>query len=259
MKTGVSTSCLFPALTEEALTQLLEVGIRTVEIFLNSPGETTPKFAAQLKSIADSYGARILSVHPCSSEYEGVNFFGRYPRRFDDAAEEYKKIFEVCNVLGAEIIPFHGARAFLPIRQEVYFERFDRLSSIAASFSLKLCQENVVNFFSGNVDFISEMHRQLPQANMLLDIKQATRSKVSPFKMLEAMGSSLTHIHASDHNELYDCLPIGDGSFNFAEFVRRLQTNNYSGAMIVELYRSNFKEIGQLASSQKFLNDLAKL
>ena len=259
MKTGVSTSCLFPKLTEESLRELLEAGIDTVEIFLNSPGETTPAFATELRRLADSYGARILSVHPCTSEYEGVSFFGRYPRRFDDAAEEYKKLFEVCSILGAGVVPFHGARAYLPVKREIYFERFDRLSEIAAGFSVKLCQENVVNFFSGTIDFIAEMRRQLPGAHMLLDIKQARRSGVCPFQMMEAMGGGLTHIHASDHTDAKDCLPVGDGYFDFAEFVRRLRTNDYSGAMIVELYSTNFQEKGQLVNSIKILNGLVKL
>ena len=44
MAIGISTSCLYPQATEEALETLGKMGVRTCEVFLNTISETTPEF-----------------------------------------------------------------------------------------------------------------------------------------------------------------------------------------------------------------------
>ncbi|MEG2175151.1 MAG: TIM barrel protein, partial [Oscillospiraceae bacterium] len=147
MHVGISTACLFPMPTEYALACILALDTTTVEVFLNSPSEAEIAFVRQLRHQADDAGARIVALHPYSSEWEGASFFGQYERRFDDCAEEYKRLFQTCNELGADIMAFHGAHRFLPIDVNFYCERFGRLSEIAASFGVRLCHENVARFW----------------------------------------------------------------------------------------------------------------
>ena len=44
MKAGVSTACLYPMQTEEALETLAKMGIKTLEIFFNAPSELSKPF-----------------------------------------------------------------------------------------------------------------------------------------------------------------------------------------------------------------------
>lgn len=254
MKTGASTSCLFPMLTEQAFEHLLKLGVKNIELFFNSPSERTPEFIKPLAKAADEMGAKIVSVHPYSSEMEGVGFFGKYPRRFDDEAEDYRYYFEACASLGAEIFVFHGARSFLTLEKDFYFERFWRLNEIARSFGVRLCQENVARCHSGRPEFISEMRKALPDVGFVLDVKQAVRAKVTPFDMLEAMGDNLAHLHLSDHNAECDCLAPGEGEFDLERFAQRLKAANYSGKVIVELYSWYFSDESQLIDGIKLFD-----
>lgn len=256
MKTGASTSCLFPMLTEQALIALTRLGIRTVEVFLNSPSEQTPEFAARLNRIADAVGTRIISVHPYSSEAEGVSFFSGYARRFDDEAEGYRRYFEFCNLVGAELFVFHGARSFMPIEPDFYFERFVRLRDIARGFGVRLCQENVARCYSGTPRFVKSMVRAIPDVDFVLDVKQAVRAGVTPFEMLDAMGAHLAHLHLSDHCNGHDCLALGEGDFDLAGLVKRLKADGYEGAALLELYSWNFAGPEQLAEGLRMFEGL---
>lgn len=256
MYAGASTSCLFPMLTEQAMDSLVDMGIDVIEVFFNSHSETEKSFVRELKRSADRIGARVVSVHPYSSENEGVSFFGRYPRRFDDEAEEYRRYFEACGILGADIFVFHGARSFMNIERERYFERFDRLREIARQSGVRLCQENVARCHSGSIDFIKDMAAALPDVNFVLDVKQSIRAGISPFDMLLAMGKNLAHLHISDHNSECECLPLGLGDFDTAGFLCALKGMGYSKAVMMELYRWNFEETNEIAKSVQLLKNL---
>ncbi|MBS7175817.1 MAG: sugar phosphate isomerase/epimerase, partial [Clostridiales bacterium] len=52
--------------------------------------------------------------------------------------------------------------------------------------------------------------------------------------------------HISDHTKEKDCLPIGEGDFDFAKYFKKMQKYSFSGAAVIELYRSNFGQIEQL-------------
>ena len=51
MKAGVSTACLYPKPTEDALYDLCLSGISTVEIFVNAPSECSPVFVGDLAAM----------------------------------------------------------------------------------------------------------------------------------------------------------------------------------------------------------------
>ncbi|WMJ83625.1 sugar phosphate isomerase/epimerase family protein [Oscillospiraceae bacterium LTW-04] len=256
MKTGASTSCLFPMLTEDALTVLTGMGVHTVEVFLNSPSEKTPEFADCLNQITGATDTQIVSVHPYSSEAEGVSFFSGYGRRFDDEAEEYRRYFEFCNRVGAQILVFHGARSFMPIEPDFYFERFARLRDIARGFGVRLCQENVARCHSGTPKFIERMIHAIPDVEFVLDVKQAVRAGVTPFEMLDAMDGHLAHLHLSDHRCDCDCLALGEGEFDLTGLARRLKTMAYGGAVLLELYSWNFSRQEQLAEGVRLFESL---
>ncbi len=57
MKTGISTACLYPMETEQALALLLSLGYRRFEVFLNAFEELEKPFLRELKRRAEEYGA----------------------------------------------------------------------------------------------------------------------------------------------------------------------------------------------------------
>ena len=255
MRTGVSTSSLFPLETEKALRRLGELGIRRAEIFLNAPSESKPDFVAELHRIAQGEGIRIVSLHPYCSDTEGMLFFGRYPRRFSDGMDEYRRMFEACGVLGAEKLIFHGARRGIEIPWKVYFERFARVFDEAKKYNVLLCQENVARCMSYNPDMLRAMHEALPQVRFVLDTKQALRSGSSPIAVARAVGTALAHVHISDYNSQCDCIIPGQGKFNFAEFFGELTAGGYDGDVITELYRWNFADDTELLAGQQVIID----
>lgn len=256
MEVGVSTACFFPMLTERALDVLLELGVKTVEVFLNSPSEAGPAFTRRLRRAADAAGARIVSVHPWSAAYEGFSFFGRYERRFEDGVEEYKRTFEACGAMGADIVAFHGARSQFPVAPGLYAERFGRLAEVGRSFGVRLCHENVVNFYMESVEAVRCLRRELPDIDLLFDVKQALRARADPLEMIDAMGTGLRHVHISDHDDTRDCLPPGEGEADLAGLVGRLEGMGYGGALVVEVYSGSFTSAQQLQIGEKYLQEI---
>ena len=150
MSFGVSTACLYPQNTEDALEELGKLGVKTCEIFLNSPSETSPEFARILREIAEKYGMHIVSVHPFSSFSETYMLFGEYKRRYLDALDFYKRCFDFTASLGAGISVIHGSLLPGKITGLEYIERFSELVKAGKEFGVTVCQENVNRNHSEN-------------------------------------------------------------------------------------------------------------
>ncbi len=256
MQVGVSTSCLFPMETEKALRRLAALGVRRTEIFLNSSSEAKPDFVKELATIARGEGMRVTGLHPYCSDSEGIMFFGRYPRRFSDGLDEYRRMFEACAVLGAPYLIFHGAKPRPVISRERYFERFSRLREEGRKFKTELCQENVARCMSRDLDFLHEMAEAIPDVQFVLDIKQALRSGYSALEAMRAMRGHLSRIHVSDHTELCDCVPPGKGTEDFSSLAAEAESQGFLGDWMIELYRWNFDEEIELAVCEKKLKVL---
>ncbi len=254
---GASTACLYPMETERALEQMGKLGIKTVEIFYNSPSEYETNFIIKLKSILDYYGMTAISMHPYDSVTEPYMFFTDYRRRFVDGLECYRRYFEQMNRLGSEIFVFHGDRYDSCFAQQSYFERYAALYQLGRSFGITVAQENVQRCKSREPRFIREMTQQLgDQVRFVLDIKQAVRGGESPFEMLDVMAPKLVHIHLNDHDGAQDCLLPGQGKFNFSSFFQKLDTLHYHGTALIEVYRRNFHTEEEILDSLKFLREV---
>ena len=82
---GISSATFYPMLTEDAIDQIIKLGYRKAEIFLNSECEFTPDYIHELHSRLDAGGVEVISVHPYTSAIEALFFFTAYPRRANDA------------------------------------------------------------------------------------------------------------------------------------------------------------------------------
>lgn len=253
MMTGISTACLYPLITEEALKTLISIGVESVELFVNCNYEISPSMLREIRAIADGSGVKILSLHPWHGPIESIMCFSRYERRFQEGLELYKKYYQAANMLGAELVVFHGGARAAGIEYAEYFDRFGRMVEDSIANGSCLCQENVSRCTSWSPDFFREMAKALPDAEFVFDIKQAIRAGADVFEFAEAMAGRIKHVHFSDNDEAHDCLPPGKGTFNTREFLSLITKNGFDGGVIVELYRENFGEIVELSQGYQHL------
>lgn len=258
MEIGASSACFYPKETEKAFLRIAKLGFTQSEIFFNSPCELEKSFIKELDTIRKSYNISVASLHPCTSFAEGYMFFSSYERRFFDAVENYKKYFEAAATLGAKYIVFHGAKGFTGLSTEQYAERFLRLNETAKAFGCTVAHENVVNFVGQAPEFMYNMKHLLgTDFKMVLDIKQARRAQADPFDFIKAMKESIVHLHLSDFNSSFDCIPPNiNGSFDFEKLFEELDKTGYKGKYIIELYSNSFKNENEILTSAKYLEGI---
>ena len=255
MKIGASSACFYPLETEKSFELLCQKGFRDIEIFFNSPCETSTPFVNELKAIKDCYGVNVTSIHPYESFGEGYNFFSHYYRRYEDACENYKRFFSAAAELGADFVIMHGAKYGADICDEEYAERFTKLNEIAMTFGCFMAHENVVNF-SGQRPELMKLLKAYGKENfkMVLDVKQARKAEIRPIEYIKAVGESIAHVHLSDCTEKSQCAPPSEkGLFDFSELFTQLEGINYKGKYIIELYSDGFKDIEDIINSAKYL------
>lgn len=259
MKIGASTACFYPLETEKALEKVITLGFSKAEIFFNTTSELENNFVKSMKKSADDGNLEIVSVHPFSSNLENNCIFGEYERRYKDFIGLYQQHCNAAAMLGAKYLVIHGAYSILkrPLPEEHYFERFASLVELGKREGITVCQENVVRFRSESVDFLKRMKKHLGNDfNMVFDVKQAVRSGYDPFYVLNELKDSIVHIHLSDNDSDCDCLPPGRGSFDFKRMFNILQSSNYKGDCVIEIYSRGFDVERELAFSKNYLGNI---
>lgn len=252
MLSGVSSASLYPLHTEDAVRVLAELGVKNAEIFINDLSETQGAVFDDILKTVKAYDMNIVSVHPFSSPMESVFLFSDYDRRRDALIEMYKRYFDCMNKLGAEIFILHGAILSTKCSDERYFEQYSRLLDTADMFGVTVAQENISYCKSCDIDFLHRLKKNCgDRTKFVLDIKQAVRTDISPFKFVEELGRDIVHIHISDNGDGGDCLPIGKGGFDFDGFVELLNKIGYDGALLIELYRRNYGEYAELCEGME--------
>lgn len=256
MIAGVSTACLYPRLLEESLYDLAVNGVNCVEIFINTDCELSKRFVGEMKSTLDRFEVSVASLHPYTCGLEPIMFFSPYERRVGDMIEYYKRYFEAMQMLGAQYFVLHGCRGFRLDSNEFYFERYKRIVDAAKEFGITVCQENVHLCVSGSLKFLKEMSAALgDDASFVLDTKQCIRCGENPFDYVNAIGDKVKHVHISDNSEKGDCLLMGRGRFDYRGFLAQLKNKGFDGAVVLELYRSNFNSISDLISSYNIIEN----
>lgn len=255
MKIGISTACFYPALTEQAVEYLAVEEVDCVEVFLNSWTELQPAYLQTLKQKLQTIP--VVAVHPFTSEMENMLFFSEYERRREEGLSLYSKFFQACQQLNARYFIFHGATRKMSLSKELYLKRLIPLLDVAERYGVTVLQENVARCYSGQPEFLNYLHERLEnRLGFVLDLKQCVRAGVSAFEMQKAMGEQLFHIHISDCNETQDCLPPGEGSFLFADFLQQVSRRSTAcKTAVIELYQNNYRNRQQLFSAyQGFRN-----
>ena len=98
--------------------------------------------------------------------------------------------------------------------------------------------------------------KYFPSLSGVLDVKQA-RISAYPYEMyLNEMAGHLAHVHVSDVNgQGRICLP-GKGVFDFPELLKRLDGAGFTGPLLIEVYKDDFREESELKRSCEFLHEL---
>lgn len=254
---GASTANFYPELTENSLDRLLALGFRHIEIFFNTESETSPDFLRELKQKLDASGAFVSSVHPYLSGTEPYLLFSQYERRYRDGLGQYERLFEAAAFLDAPYVIMHGDRreGVLPASESI--GRFEGVYDLGRTFGVTLLQENVVRFRSSDNAYLRQMRRQLgDKARFVFDFKQCRRSGYDPAEVIEAMGGHIAHVHLSDGAGEKDCLPPGKGTADLRPVLNTLREQGFDGAVILELYRTNFKKPEELWESMRHIQRL---
>ncbi len=257
MQLGISTACLYPLETAQALEKIQIKSIPCTEIFLNTFSELEDSYIKKLGDISCRSGLKITALHPFSSPLETFFFATHYATRLADGYEFYKKYFEVCTKLNIPRLVLHGMHKDLRYPFEKYCENIAKLRDIGREFNVELCQENVVRCKTGYVKYIKAMRKYLnDDISFVLDVKQMRRSNTQTRDMVEAMGSCVQYLHLSDCDSKNDCTLPCTGSFDFAELFECLDEANFSGDGVIELYSDSFTDLSEIIKARDNLQKL---
>ena len=252
MKLGISTASFYPMETELALEEIGKAGVKDTEIFFNCESELKDSFIDILLEIKEKYSLNITAVHPTMSLAESFMIFSAYERRFYEALKQYRRYSEVAKALGAKYIIMHGGKPNGILTDEEYCERYMALKEQTLKNEVTVLQENVVNYRSGDIEFLRSMRDILGRdAEFCFDIKQSIRSGYLPMDLVEEFYDNIKHYHISDHSVAGDCLLPGDGKFDFGGFFEFLKKRGYTGALITEVYKFSYKNYDDIFNSNK--------
>ena len=151
----------------------------------------------------------------------------------------------------------HGGKPNGVLTDEEYCQRFMAIKEECRKNSVTVLQENVVNYRSGDIDFLRSMKNILgDEAEFCFDIKQCIRSGYLPMELIEEFYDNIRHFHISDHSIAGDCLLPLNGKFDFEGFFKFLKNKDYNGALMTEVYRFSYKQEKEIFESY---NKLTKI
>ena len=258
MEIGISSSCFYPALTEAAFEKACIYGAKTAEIFFNSACELEQPLLQKFIDIKEKYSVTVNTIHPYTSFAEPFVLFGGYERRIKEGVEFYKRFFESAQALGAKAVVIHGGRpAFTKEKETEYIEAYNLLCDAADEYGVSPAVENVVDRMGQSLDFLSLLKANSDgRFRTVLDIKQCRRSGVSEFDFIDKFSKDIVQVHLSDYNSELDCIPPGEGNYDFKKLFYTLKNADYDQSAIIELYNWGYNDENQIKKSRIFLESL---
>lgn len=228
------------------------MGFENLEIFLNTFSELEEPYLKTIRTLCDSSGVKVRSVHPFTSGFEYMFFFSAYKQRARDSIDYfYKKYFLAAAYLGADYFVFHGDATRAPFfGMDNYCEVLSMLIDAAKAEGITLAHENVSTARAGDPVFMKEIHDRFGNGNIkfVFDLKQAVRAGQSPHAMLDAMGDDIVHVHINDWRDGECRLPYA-GNEDLDGIIRRLEASGYNGKYMIEVYRKNFTADSEIVTA----------
>lgn len=258
MNIGISTGCFFPRRPDESLEAVGMIGAGFTEIFFNTDSELEESYLYKLKSIADKYGIKVVSVHPFTSAIETFMFWAKVDYKLADSIRYYEKYFRACQILGADYVVIHGCHDWADyMSMEKYTEIFNLLSRKAREYGVYVCQENVVKFKCGYKENL-EVFKKLADKDVkfVFDIKQAVRAKQNIYDIIDLMGDRISHIHISDFTKEENSLLPGTGNFNYKNLFEYVSDKYNVSDILIEVYKENISGENSLVDSLELLKNI---
>ncbi len=241
---GVSTGAFYPHLaTEEVPAAAARLGLRDLEIMLQTAGEHDPAFVHRLRATCDATGCRVHAVHTWSEFHP---LLSPYPRRVAEGRALFDRAIDAAVTLSAQALVWHG-----PKREEVGnpggWERFVEAAAevgvACGSAGITLALENVGRRALRTVRDVAAFAACLPafdpaaRVGFAFDPFQAIEAAVNPFMILAAMGDRVVDVHLSDGRQgdavARHLLP-GDGDLPWPALLRAVAVSGYAGPLILE-------------------------
>lgn len=259
MQCGISTACFYPRDTLESFTWIAEHGVLVTELFINTFCELEDDYVEKLLHVQRETGIRVSSVHPFTGMIEGFFFASGYSTRIRDGVALYRRFYEICRLLGADKLVFHGDHEFnlKKFSNEDYAANFRQLAKVGKEYGVTLCQENVAYCRCSDTRAVHALRPLFGECSaFVLDLKQAVRRGTGLYAMVDEMAGDIRQVHISDHDATEHCLLPGAGDFDFVPFLARLQELGYNDDLIIELYSDNYERPEQLLESMHLINRL---
>jgi sugar phosphate isomerase/epimerase len=244
---GMSTGAVFPDyLTEDALNIAARYGFDVVEAYIQTPGEYTPAFVAEVKRRLDEFG---LAVHSLHNDVRHYDLWSSYVRRAAESYALFERLIAMAADLGAKAITWHGFQNHLD--DPAAFDRFAStartLGEQAQQSGVTLTVENVSWCYLRRVEHIRRVQAACLPLGFTFDPFQAREAGQSPPDIIRAMGDQLVTVHLSD----FGCgeirhLSLGQGSIDWPPIFQALADIGYRGPLIVEApYRGDLNGLAR--------------
>lgn len=260
MQTGISTASLFGRFnTEDALSFLSKKNVQAAEVFLESFCEYNKEFGEFLATRKG--GLNIHSIHTLTTQFEST-LYSLNERAAKDSFILLDKTMQAARAIGAKYYTFHGLARVKRTPYVIDFERTgaitQRIIDVCEKYGVTLAYENVHWAYYNYIGFFSEVKKRTSGLKGTFDIKQARQSGVDFREFIEEMGSDIVTAHLSDIDENGKmCLP-GRGVTDFKEVFSRLRDKGFDGALLLEVYKNDFKDFDELFDSLDYIGELAK-
>ena len=178
MNIGLSTAAFYGRWeTEEAAEHLSDYGAACAEVFLQTRGEMTAGFAADVRKRLN--GVPCTSMHPKGTLFEN-ELFGRSPRQRTEGWNAFQYALDAAAELGAAYYVYHGwhssAGNKIPFDAQRNADVVGEMQLKAAQQGIRIAWENVSWCQLRTPERVIEMKKWLPDIGFTLDIKQAMRA-----------------------------------------------------------------------------------
>ena len=260
MQVGISTASLFGRfVTEDALKFLNENKVGCAEVFLESYCEYNQKFGELLKSVKGDVA--VHSVHVLTTQFE-PQLYSVNKRAKADSFEILENAMSVAKVVGAKYYTFHGGARFKKTPFSIDYDRVGEITNsiaeVCQKYGVSLAYENVHWGYYNYIGFFNEIKKRAPSLKGTLDIKQARQCGISYSEFINEMGGDIVTVHLSDIDENGKmCLP-GRGITDFYDIFTRLKDKGFNGAMLLEVYKSDYAQFQELFNSMEYISDLTE-
>lgn len=187
---GISTGCYhgFDVATEDAVTNIAELGVDTIELFVQAPPELEPEVSRVIVERVRRSRLEVVSVHPYVFGWENL-LFASYDRQRRWAWDHVRAHLALCRATGADAYVSHGPPAHHVLAPDGtllphYVQTAGDLVALAADHGVHYCLENVSYGLVRTPDDVRRHRDAVPDLQFVVDFKSAWKVGHAPAEFL---------------------------------------------------------------------------